>query len=96
MTKLTQIYSAPAGKAVWSDDYVISTGGGDNCVFQWKCDPGDGARGMTDTAALASSSSPSPSSPAVGGGGAAAGHALDMEDDGPTGGDEFTAIKVRE
>jgi WD40 repeat protein len=68
------------------DNYLISTGGEDKCVFQWKC---------TQTGL--------DSKPSKGGVAVATESAHAQEDDGfdllskaPTGGDEFTAVKVRQ
>ena len=74
------------------DEFLISTGGGDNCVFQWACDPGDGARGLADQSGLAAG----PAGPPLhtGKDGHGQGDALAGLHDAPSGGDEFTAVKV--
>ena len=65
-----------------SDKYLISTGGNDKCVFQWKAVAGDGKAG---TSIKIRSSGDNEEEAAAGPAGL-----LDL---GPSGGDEFTAVK---
>lgn len=73
-----------------TDDYLISTGGEDKCVFQWRNSGierggGDAAGGGSATAATSSHELEDHSE------GSGSGSGLD---EAPTGGDEFTAVKA--
>lgn len=67
-----------------SDDFLISTGGEDKCVFQWRhSDAGDDRRAIAEAAAAPEQVSTRRDGPAAG----------DDEFEAPTGGDEFMAVK---
>ena len=72
-----------------SDDYLISIGGNDKCVFQWKNSGAEVGGGHGGSAAAASEADSGAASHSAGHEHSEGG-ALD---DGPGGGDEFTACK---
>ena len=74
--------SRHVGKQQPRDEFLVTTGGEDKCVFQWRCISAD-----NDTKTSGSSVSPNESHAVESG-------FDDILDSAPVGGDEFTAVKV--
>ena len=80
----TRWASLSTGKAPL-DDYLLSTGGNDKCIFQWK-NSGVESRGTPDEPAGKDAKAAHTPTPAASG--------FEALDDAPSGGDEFTACKA--